>query len=157
VSVFKQHIIVFFLLCFFPLSAYSANGKRVALVIGNGSYQDAVHLPKLTNATNDAEDISKALRGFGFDVIAPPPNFTHEGMDDAIAEFGRKISKSDAALFYFAGHGMQVKGQNYLIPTDAKITAEEQVAYKSINVNQILEASVEFRVLSKVGGRSYRF
>ena len=70
-SAVKQHIIVFFLLCLLHLSTSHA-GARVALVIGNGSYQDTAHLPKLPNATNDAEDIAKALRGFGFDVIAPP-------------------------------------------------------------------------------------
>jgi hypothetical protein len=112
-------------------------GKRVALVIGNGKYQHA-GLPELANPTHDAEDIAKALRGFGFEVIERK-NQSMEEMDSAITEFGRKIANSEAALFYFAGHGLQVKGQNYLIPVDANIESEAQVPFKSINVNQLLE------------------
>jgi hypothetical protein len=95
-------------------------------------------LPELANPTHDAEDIARALRGFGFEVIERK-NLTMEDMDSAIAEFGRKISNSEAALFYFAGHGLQVKGQNFLVPVDAKIESEAQVPFKSINVNQLLE------------------
>jgi len=113
-------------------------GRRIALVIGNGAYHYSDSLPRLTNPTNDAEDIAAALRGFGFEVIERK-NQTLEGMSDAITEFSRKIGDSEAALFYFAGHGLQVKGQNYLVPVDARIETEAQVAFKSINVNLILE------------------
>lgn len=112
--------------------------RRVALVIGNSDYKHTENLPKLENATNDAEDISIALRSFGFEVIERK-NQSLEGMNQAIAEFGRKIEKSDAALFYFAGHGIQVKNQNYLMPTDAKVESEAAVAYQGVNVNQILD------------------
>jgi hypothetical protein len=121
------------------LSAQAATGaKRVALVIGNGSYQHPDILPKLGNPTHDAEDIAKALRGFGFEVIERKDQ-SLEGMNSAIAEFSRKIGNSEAALFYFAGHGLQVKGQNYLIPVDANIETEARVQYVSVNVNQILD------------------
>lgn len=115
----------------------SSTGKRVALVIGNGNYHYD-NLPKLPNPTHDAEDIAKALRGFGFEVIEIKDQ-SLEGMNEAITEFGRKIADSDAALFYFAGHGLQVKGQNYLVPTNARIESESQVPYQSINVNQLLD------------------
>ena len=111
--------------------------KRVALVIGNSNYQYPEILPKLKNPANDAEDISKALRGFGFEVIEKK-NQTKESMDQAIVEFSRKIGDSEAALFYFAGHGMQVDGKNYLIPIDAKIETKGQVIYKSTDINEIL-------------------
>lgn len=117
--------------------AIASVGKRVALVIGNSKYLSE-NLPELPNPVHDAEDIAKALRGFGFEVIERK-NQSKEDIDAAITEFGRKIGNSEAALFYFAGHGLQVKGQNYLIPVDAKIESEAQVPYKSINVNQLLE------------------
>ena len=115
----------------------SESHKRVALVIGNGKYQYTDFLPKLANPPHDAEDIAAALRSFGFEVIQKN-NLTKEEMDTAISDFGRKIGNSEAALFYFAGHGLQVKGQNYIVPVDAKIDSEAQVEYKSININQLL-------------------
>ena len=120
------------------LSVKASGGKRIALVIGNGKYQHADILPKLDNPTHDAEDIAKALRGFGFEVIERKDQ-SLEGMNSAIAEFGRKMADAEAALFYFAGHGLQVKGQNYLVPVDANVESEARVQYVSVNVNQVLD------------------
>jgi len=92
--------------------------KRVALVIGNAAYQNA-RLPRLANSVNDAEDIAQALMGFDFKVILRK-NLDKAGMDKAIAEFGRAAGDADAALFYYAGHGVQIKSRNYLMPIDAK-------------------------------------
>lgn len=125
------------LLCISIANAADAQGRRVALVIGNGNYQQSV-LPKLTNPPNDAEDIGKALRSFGFEVIERK-NLTLEGMNRAIAEFGSKIGGSEAALFYYAGHGIQVRNQNYLIPVNATIESEASVPYQGVNLNQILD------------------
>lgn len=118
--------------------ATPAQGRRIALVIGNGNYQYSDSLPKLANPQHDAEDIAKALRGFGFEVIERK-NQTLEAMNQSIAEFGSRIGGSEAALFYFAGHGLQVKGQNYLMPVNAKIESEAVVPYQGVNVNQILD------------------
>ena len=112
--------------------------KRVALVIGNGSYRFTDSMPKLTNPANDADDMAAALRRFGFEVISKK-NLTKEEMDETITDFGRKIADSDAALFYYAGHGLQVKGQNYMVPVDANIDSEAKVPYRAVNVNQLLE------------------
>lgn len=112
--------------------------RRIALVIGNGNYQYPDNLPKLANPINDAEDIAAVLRGFGFEVIERK-NQTLEGMSQAVAEFGSRIGGSEAALFYFAGHGIQVKNQNYLMPVNAKIESEASVPFQGFNVNQILE------------------
>lgn len=120
-----------------PAGAAGGNGPRIALVIGNGDYQYP-ELPKLSNPTHDAEDIAKALRGFGFQVIERK-NQTLEAMSLAIAEFGSRIGGSEAALFYYAGHGIQVKNQNYLIPVNARIESEASVPYQGINLNQILD------------------
>jgi hypothetical protein len=115
-----------------------SQGRRIALVIGNGEYQYPDNLPKLANPAHDAEDIAKALRSFGFEVIERK-NQTLEGMNQTIAEFGSKIGGSEAALFYFAGHGIQVKNQNYLMPINAKVESEAVVPYQGVNVNQILD------------------
>jgi formylglycine-generating enzyme required for sulfatase activity len=121
-----------------PSTASHATGKRIALVIGNGNYQHADRLPKLANPPHDAEDIARALRGFGFEVIERRDQ-NLQGMNEAITEFSRKIGNSEAALFYFAGHGLQVKGQNYIVPVDAKIDTEASVEYEGVNVNRILD------------------
>lgn len=118
-------------------NAADGQGRRIALVIGNGNYQHP-DLPKLTNPANDADDIARALRGFGFEVIERK-NQTLAAMNQAIAEFGSKIGGSEAALFYYAGHGIQVKNQNYLIPVNATIDSEASVPYQGVNLNQILD------------------
>ncbi|TRZ93223.1 MAG: hypothetical protein D4R84_10870 [Rhodocyclaceae bacterium] len=115
-----------------------ADGRRIALVIGNGDYQYPDNLPKLANPTNDAQDIAEALRGFGFEVIERK-NQTLEAMNQTIAEFGSRIGGSEAALFYFAGHGIQVKNQNYLMPVNAKIDSEAAVPYQGVDMNRILD------------------
>lgn len=115
-----------------------STGRRVALVIGNSAYRHTDSMPKLANPANDADDVAAALRKFGFDVVAKK-NLTREEMDEAISDFGRRIANSDAALFYYAGHGLQVKGQNYLVPVDANIDSEARVPYRTVNVNQLLE------------------
>jgi hypothetical protein len=125
------------LVCVACANAAGAPGRRIALVIGNGNYQQP-SLPKLANPVNDAHDMAKALRGFGFEVIERTDQ-TLEAMNQAIAEFGSKIGGSEAALFYYAGHGIQVKNQNYLIPVNAAIESEASVPYQGINLNQVLD------------------
>ena len=124
------------LICAAPAGAQQ--GRRIALVIGNGDYVYSNQLPKLANPTNDAQDVAAALRGFGFEVIERR-NQTLEGMNQSIAEFGSKIGGSEVALFYFAGHGIQVKNQNFLMPVNAKIDSEAVVPYQGVNMNQVLD------------------
>ena len=123
--------------CISVAHAADGQGRRIALVIGNGNYLQA-GLPKLTNPPHDAEDVAKALRGFGFDVLEKK-NLTLEEMNQAIAEFGSRIGGSEAALFYYAGHGIQVKNQNYLIPVNATIESEASVPYQGVSLNQVLD------------------
>lgn len=112
----------------------NSTGKRIALVIGNSGYQN---LSSLLFPILDAKAIANTLRGFGFEVIERK-DLSLEGMNAAIAEFSRKIDNSEAALFYFSGHGLSLKGQNYLVPVDAQIVeAESQVLTQNININQI--------------------
>lgn len=112
--------------------------KRVALVIGNGSYRHSESMPRLVNPQNDADDMASALRQFGFEVTERK-NLNKEEMEEAITDFGRRASEGDAALFYYSGHGLQVKGQNYLVPVDANIDSEAKVSYRAVNLNLLLE------------------
>ena len=107
--------------------------QRVALVIGNGNYK----FSPLNNSVNDAEDIAKALRGLGFQVTLKL-NQSRDGMAQAIRAFGNQLKKGGTGLFYYAGHGMQVKGKNFLIPVDADIQEEDEVPYRAIDANELL-------------------
>jgi hypothetical protein len=94
--------------------------KRVALVIGNGTYKNA---PRLPNPINDAHDVSAALKRNGFDTIVGV-DLDKAGMDDAAIRFSRAARDVDVAMFYYSGHAMQMGGVNYLLPVDAKLTDE---------------------------------
>ena len=111
----------------------AARDKRVALVIGNSAYPTA----PLKNPVNDAEDITKALQASGFDVIEKK-DLDQNGMKRAIREFGMKIRDGGIALFYYAGHGLQVRGNNYLVPVDAEVHTEEEVEYETVDAGFVL-------------------
>jgi formylglycine-generating enzyme required for sulfatase activity len=116
-----------------PADAAPANEQRVALVIGNSNYKSA----PLKNPVNDAEDIAKALKGLGFQVTLQQ-NQSRDDMARAIREFGNQLKRGGTGLFYYAGHGMQVKGKNFLIPVDADIQSEDEVPYRGIDANELL-------------------
>ncbi|HAA04391.1 MAG TPA: hypothetical protein DCE18_13690, partial [Syntrophobacteraceae bacterium] len=107
--------------------------QRTALVIGNSAY-DAT---PLRNPVNDARSISSALRDLGFDVVEKE-NLTQKDMKREIQAFGAKLQKGGVGLFYFAGHGMQVNGRNYLIPVGARIEHEKQVEYEAVDMGAVL-------------------
>lgn len=104
------------LLCASSVLAQEPKAHRLALVIGNGAYKDA----PLPNPLNDAADMAKALEASGFTVIRRD-NTTLREMHLALREFGDRLSRQGTGLFYFAGHGLQVRGRNYLLPVDADI------------------------------------
>jgi len=108
--------------------------QRVALVIGNADYK----LGPLLNPVNDARAIADALRAANFDVIKYENVRTIADMKKAIREFGEKIQNGGVGLFYYAGHGMQVNGYNWLIPTQAEIYKEEEVEYECVDVGFVL-------------------
>ncbi|MFH1091214.1 MAG: caspase family protein, partial [Pseudomonadota bacterium] len=113
--------------------SYSAEERRVALVIGNGAYNTA----PLRNPVNDAEDMARALRSVGFEVILKL-NADRRDMLLAIEEFGQKLVSSQAALFFFSGHGMQIKGRTYIFPVRAAILQEIDVEVECVDVNRVL-------------------
>jgi uncharacterized caspase-like protein len=108
--------------------------RRVALVIGNSAYRSA---PALANPVNDATDMAAALRRLGFDVVEGK-NLDRRGMDEALREFGRKLDRADLALFFYAGHGLQVAGKNYLVPIDATIERETDLSFDAVDVSVVL-------------------
>ena len=113
-----------------PLAA----AERVALLIGNNNYGS---MP-LRNAANDARDLGDALKELGFHVIVRE-NATRKDMVDAIREFGQAMDGASAALFFYAGHAMQFKDRNYLIPIDAAMGSEEDVTFFSVEVGQVFD------------------
>jgi hypothetical protein len=92
-------------------------GKRVALVIGNSAYRHADPLP---NPENDARDMAALLRMLGFDVVEGL-NLDRTQTEDLVQQFAGKAETAEATLFYYAGHGMQVDGKNYMLPVDARL------------------------------------
>ncbi len=110
--------------------------RRVALVVGNSSYKNTI---QLLNPANDAKDVAAKLRGLGFDVIEKV-DIDKRGWDLALQEFERRLPDSEAALFYFAGHGMQFRGTNFLMPVDAQLTDEVSLDYEMIEIERIKRA-----------------
>ena len=116
------------------VAATVPTSRRVALVIGNAKYRFAVQLP---NPSNDAADVAQALRKLRFDVVEGR-DLDRRGMEDRIREFGRKVEGADLALLFYAGHGMQVGGKNYLVPIDAKLERTGDLSLDTIEVGQVL-------------------
>ncbi len=107
-----------------------------ALLIGNSDYADA----PLANPVNDARDLSKVLEGLGF-VVTTKLNASQSEMKRSVREFSDKLKESGGiGLFYFAGHGVQTKGRNYLIPTGTDIRREYEVPDQSVDANLVLDA-----------------
>lgn len=113
--------------------AIGVQGKRLALVIGNGAYDTA----PLRNPVHDAQDMARTLKGLGFDVLYEE-NASQKAMEDVIREFGRRLRSGGVGLFYFAGHAVQVNGRNYLIPVNAVIESESDVRYEAIDAGRVL-------------------
>jgi len=131
---------VSFIIAFFLISlsvnyhlSHASGQRRLALVIGNGAYRSA----PLKNSQNDARDMAAALKKLGFEVMLYQ-NAKQREMHEAIRDFGQKLSAGGVGLFYFAGHGVQVKGRNYLIPIGAKIRTESEVRYESVDAGRVL-------------------
>lgn len=108
--------------------------KRLAMVIGNSDYTS---LGSLANPVNDARAMTNTLKDLDFDVMEYE-NLNKKRMKRAIRDFGRKLKDYDVGLFFFAGHGMQVEGYNYLIPTDApNLNNEDDVQDECVSVGKV--------------------
>jgi len=116
------------------MASPAQSAARVALLIGNNAYPGS----PLRNAVNDARDLGNALRELGFTTIVKE-NVSRAQMIAALQEFGRALDGAEAALFFYAGHAMQFKDRNYLIPIDAALASEDDVTFFSVDVSQVLD------------------
>jgi pSer/pThr/pTyr-binding forkhead associated (FHA) protein len=132
---FKNYPNLILLLFLLPIGfSYTATAAlKVALVIGNSSYKDA----PLKNPVNDANDISKMLSSMGFDVIKGI-DLDRRQLRLNIREFGKRLKHSEMGFFYYAGHGVQYNGENYLVPLNTDITSEAEIADEAISSNSVL-------------------
>jgi tetratricopeptide (TPR) repeat protein len=114
----------------------AAPGPRVALVIGNGAYANANVLP---NPPNDAHAIADVLRNIGFDVVEGE-NLNHAVMVSDLREFLHKAASASIVVLFYAGHGMQVDGRNYLVPVDAKLAEASDLPFETIEIDKLLDS-----------------
>jgi tetratricopeptide (TPR) repeat protein len=112
-----------------------AAARRLALVIGNGAYRNA---PALPNPPNDARAIAKALRDSGFAVIEAI-DLDRGGMEKAILEFLQRAPTAATRLLFYAGHGIQIEGSNYLVPIDASVASRNAAMFELIDIDRILK------------------
>ena len=120
------------------LPVSEALAARVALVIGNAAYKEV----PLRNPVNDARAMAAELQGLGFKVIKRE-NLSTRQIGSTLREFRNALSAGDEAIFFYAGHGLQIKGINYLPTVDADIQSEEDVPTQSVNVDQVLNVLAE--------------
>ena len=107
--------------------------QRIALVIGNGSYRE----DPLANPVNDATDMAKVLRELGFEVILLK-ELDKRAMADAVEDFSRQLRPDGVGVFYYAGHGVQVNGENYLVPLRAQLNRQKDVEYDAYPLGKVL-------------------
>ena len=124
----------------------SLAAKRVALVIGNSAYS---HAGELANPKNDASDIATALRDLGLTVIEAS-DLTKSAMDTKLREFAAELTGADAGVFFFAGHGLQVNGTNYLVPIDAQLSTVSALEFEMVRldiVQRVMEEASTTNIL----------
>jgi uncharacterized caspase-like protein len=127
-------LISFILALIYSSVSQAATEQRIALVIGNSAYSFGF----LKNPVNDAADMAAMLKKLGFTVTVKK-NAKQQDMDESIREFGRQLKRiRGVGLFFYAGHGMQIGGVNYLLPVNAKIEKESDVRFQSINADMVL-------------------
>jgi hypothetical protein len=127
-------LVLFILVLIYPSSVIAATERRIALVIGNSSYT----VGPLKNPLNDALDMALTLQKLGFTVVLKK-NADLQTMEEAIEDFGNKLKRGGVGLFYYAGHGLQMNGINYLMPIGVNINKESDVRYKAVDAGRILD------------------
>ena len=120
-----------------PSAGMAQSPKRVALVIGNGAYQNVARLP---NPLRDATAIADMFRKAGFDKVIARQDVGNLEFKRALREFGDAASDADIAIIYYAGHGIQVRDMNYMIPVDAKLATEIDAEDEAVSLDRIIAA-----------------
>ncbi|RRB00124.1 hypothetical protein EHT25_26230 [Larkinella rosea] len=125
-----------------PVLIPSISKKRYAFIVGNSGYSEGLALGG--RPLNDARDIAERLQSLGFTVTRHEDLADKQSFEKAFQQFNRQAKGADAALFFYAGHGIEVAGENYMIPTGAKLEQKDDVRYEAFPVSRVLD---EFREL----------
>jgi hypothetical protein len=123
------------ILALWPIAAYAE--KRVALVIGNGSYQNASKLP---NPTRDAHAVAELLGKAGFEIVQERNDLGNLDFKRALRDFSDMVQDSDIAVVFYAGHAIQIGDENYIIPVDAKLIREYDAQDEAVSLQRIVDA-----------------
>lgn len=130
-----------------PAGKASAGPRKVALIVGNGTYKN---VQPLANPPRDARLLASTFRELGFSTVTLAPDLTRDKFFAALHEFGREAEKADWAVVYFAGHGMEIGGVNYLIPTDAVLAADHDAETQAVALEQVIASVAGARKLRLV-------
>ena len=130
----------------FSTQAQESNSKRIALVIGNSTYENVA---ELKNPINDSADIASSLTSLGFEVMLHT-NLTQGSMLDTFRGFRRQADKAEIALVYFAGHGIEIDRQNYLLPVDAVLETDSDVNFEAVKLETMIFAASGAERLSMI-------
>lgn len=125
----------------------ASQGRRIALVIGNSAYKN---VQQLDNPKNDASIVGTSLRNIGFDDVRILTDATRDNLKDALRKFADDARNADWALVYYAGHGVELNGVDYLVPIDARLTSERELAAQSIPLADVTAAIAGARKLKLV-------
>jgi tetratricopeptide (TPR) repeat protein len=120
-----------------PQTPAGATGRRVALVVGNGAYKNVHALP---NPPRDAKLIANVLRDLGFQTVISVSDLTRDKFFEALQTFAAEAEKADWAVVYYAGHGFEIGGVNYLVPVDAKLAADRDAETQAVALEQVIAA-----------------
>ena len=118
-------------------AAPAAGPRKVALIVGNGGYSN---VDKLDNPPRDAKLMADTFRNLGFHTVTLAPDLTRDKFFATLRQFGSEAEKADWAVVYYAGHGMEIGGINYLIPTDAKLIADHDAETQAVALEQVIAA-----------------
>jgi uncharacterized caspase-like protein len=118
-----------------PPVTIPAFGRRVALLIGNGDYE---HVPTLPNATNDAKAIAAAFTAAGFQSVTLKTNLKRDEVVSALSDFARIADTADWAVVYYSGHGIEYRGTNYIIPTDARLLMDRDIDLETVDIGKVM-------------------
>lgn len=128
-------VLAFAFLGLLLLRADAQTQKRVALVLGNGNYQET---SRLANPVNDAADMAEKLRSVGFEVIEGH-DLGKRDLERKIGEFSDALERADTGLFFYAGHGIQVDGRNFIVPVDAKLDVPAKLRLETVQIDDVLD------------------
>jgi uncharacterized caspase-like protein len=120
--------------------------SMAALVIGNSDYPDDNHLK---NPTHDARDLVAKLKSYGFDVTVAL-NCSAKDMDKQLKTFRKLLKTNEVALFFFAGHGMQIDGTNYLIAIDTDMETEDDAKHSSLSLDKVVDAMAKSNSATRI-------